>query len=102
MYIYTPSPATPPNTTTRNHAFRSPLRYPAPQVETEYGVTHSYPGNYRNFLKLKEERVKHGMDKWDAQRKEVCAYIYISIYIYIYLSISISIHPSIYLSSIYI
>eukprot|EP00967_Tisochrysis_lutea_P127680 scaffold217463_cov27-Tisochrysis_lutea.AAC.1 len=42
-------------------------------VETEYGVTHTYPGNYRNFLKLKEERARLEMDRWEAQQKEIKA-----------------------------
>jgi ATPase subunit of ABC transporter with duplicated ATPase domains len=42
-------------------------------VETEYGVTHTYPGNYRNFLKLKEDRVRLAMERWEARQKEIRA-----------------------------
>jgi len=42
-------------------------------VETEYGVTHSYPGNYRSFLKLKSERVRLATAAWEAQQKEIKA-----------------------------
>jgi len=42
-------------------------------VETEYGVTHSYPGNYRSFLKLKGERVRLATAAWEAQQKEIKA-----------------------------
>ena len=42
-------------------------------VETEQGVAHSYNGNYRTFLKQKEERVALDMKRYDAQQKEIKA-----------------------------
>jgi len=40
-------------------------------VETEYGVTHTYPGNYRSFLTQKEQRVALAMGVWEKQQKEI-------------------------------
>jgi len=42
-------------------------------VETEFGVTYSYTGNYRSYLKQKEERVALAMAAWEAQQKEIRA-----------------------------
>jgi len=42
-------------------------------VETELGVAHSYNGNYRTFLKQREERVALQQSRFDAQQKEIKA-----------------------------
>jgi len=42
-------------------------------VETEYGVTYSYNGNYRVYLKQREERHAQEKKLWDAQQKEIKA-----------------------------
>jgi len=40
-------------------------------VETEFGATYSYTGNYRAYLKQKDERIALGMAAWEAQQKEI-------------------------------
>jgi len=42
-------------------------------VETEFGVTYSYNGNYRAFLKQKEQRVALATEAWEKQQKEIRA-----------------------------
>lgn len=40
-------------------------------VETEFGVTYSYKGNYRSYLTQKQARVAQAMQVWEAQQKEI-------------------------------
>jgi len=40
-------------------------------VETEFGKTYSYKGNYRSYLAQKKERTALEMAAWDAQQKQI-------------------------------
>jgi len=40
-------------------------------VETEFGVTYSYTGNYRAYLKQREERLALATEAWEVQQKEI-------------------------------
>ena len=40
-------------------------------VETEYGTTYSYNGNYRDYLRQRDERLAKAMKVWDAQQKVI-------------------------------
>ena len=48
-----------------------PLTHPAQIVETEFGVTYTYNGNYRTYLKQKDERRALDMSRWEAQQKQI-------------------------------
>ena len=54
------------------HTHTSAQRIPPAQiVETEFGVTYTYNGNYRTYLKQKDERRALDMSRWEAQQKQI-------------------------------
>ena len=56
----------------RAHTHTSAPRIPPAQiVETEFGVTYTYNGNYRTYLKQKDERRALDMSRWEAQQKQI-------------------------------